>query len=115
MDTKELEFFAEKHKCFERAVDGFWIYVNSWLEEEPAEVEEGFETLDLTSVVLSKKKIALVVNYSFDEPIRFVTTTMNVSLDKVVIAEYYFVLNLDGNGIDDSLSFHPRPKIEDRI
>jgi hypothetical protein len=115
LDTKELELFAENHKCFERAIDGFWIYVNSWLEEVPSEVEEAFETLDLTSVVLFKRKIALVVNYSFDESIRFVTATLKVTLEKVNIAEYHYVMNLDGVGIDDTLSINPRPKIKGRI
>lgn len=49
--------------------------------------------------------ISLVINYRFDNPIEYVNTTLNVIFMERFFAEYYLLQNLNGEIIDDGLSF----------
>jgi len=106
MNTEQLERFAKEHQPFEKAVEGFWEYVNTWRIEEPEEYAEAFECEDITNCTeLLREKIALVVNYSWDEPVRFVQTTLNVKVNNRKIAQYHLLQSLNGEDMDDGLSF----------
>jgi hypothetical protein len=105
MNTDLIKQFAIEHDCFNKAISGFWNYVNSWRIEEPGEFYEVFNTFDLSSLVLEKWKIALVVNYRFDEPIQYVQTMLNVFFQEKNFAEYRFLQELNGDIMDDGLSF----------
>ncbi|MDR0269746.1 hypothetical protein [Paenibacillus sp.] len=105
MDTNSLKLFEEKERPFEKAIVGFWEYTNSWKEEEPFEFQQAFKTMDTSEISLIKEKIAYVINYRFDEPIEYIQTTLNVFLDERLIARYHYLQHLNGEIMDDSLSF----------
>ena len=105
MDTKSLKFFEEKERSFEKAIVGFWEYTNSWKEGEPCEFHQAFKTTDTSEISLTKEKIVLVINYRFDEPVEYIQTTLNVFLDDRLIAQYHYLQHLNGDIMDDSLSF----------
>ncbi|ANY68030.1 hypothetical protein BBD42_17265 [Paenibacillus sp. BIHB 4019] len=100
-----MKQFLLKEDPFEKAVEGFWLYANSWLADEPEEFFAAFRTFDLSSIQLEREKIAYVIHYRFNEPIEFVQTTLNVYLNGKYTAFYHFLQKLDGEGMDDSISF----------
>ncbi|MDY8025664.1 hypothetical protein [Paenibacillus polymyxa] len=106
MNTDLIKQFAIEHDCFNKSISGFWNYVNSWKIEEPEEFYEAFNTFDLSSLVLEKWKIALVVNYRYDEPIQYVQTMLNVVFQEKSFAEYRLLQKLNGDVMDDGLSFN---------
>ncbi|MGO4696816.1 hypothetical protein AB4Z50_21280 [Paenibacillus sp. 2TAB26] len=106
MNAVELEKFAKQYNSFEKAHEGFWVYVNSWFSDEPKEFVEAFNSNDIsTSTKLSNERIALVINYRWDDPIYFVQTTLNVEINEREIAQYHLLQTLDGEDMDDGLSF----------
>ncbi|QOS80848.1 hypothetical protein JNUCC31_08235 [Paenibacillus sp. JNUCC31] len=106
MNTNDLTEFEEKFKCFVKATDCFWKYVDSWKLEEPEEYFEAFGNSELSNLVLNRGKLALVINYYPDEPIEYVQTTLNIMFEDKIFAEYRFLQNLNGEIMDDGLSFH---------
>ncbi|MFF2888007.1 hypothetical protein [Paenibacillus sp. NPDC057967] len=91
MNTEQLERFAKEHQSFKKAEEGFWEYVNTWRVEEPEEYAEAFEDTDITNCTeLLRAKIALVVNYRWDQTIRFVQTTLDVKINNRKVAQYHF-------------------------
>lgn len=105
MNTDMLKEFEMKYDCFPKAIDCFWKYVNSWKTDEPEDFYEAFTTFNISKIILEKEKISLVINYRFDNPIEYVNTTLNVIFMGRSFAEYYLLLNLNGEIIDDGLSF----------
>lgn len=105
MDANSLKLFGERERSFEKAIVGFWEYTNCWKEEEPFEFHQAFKTMDTSEISLTKEKIALVINYRFDEPVEYIQTTLNVFLDDRLMAQYHYLQHLNGDIIDDSLSF----------
>lgn len=105
MNTKELKDFESRENVFEKTIAGFWVYVNSWKEEEPEEFFEAFNTMDISRVELEKESVSLVINYRFDEPIEYVQTTLNVNFNEALIAQYHYLQTFDGEVMDDVLSF----------
>ncbi|AZK44931.1 hypothetical protein EIM92_00930 [Paenibacillus lentus] len=108
MDTRDLKTFEVKEKVFDKAVKGFWNHVNSWKKEEPASFLEAFKTFDISVVKLERERIALVINYRFDHPIEYVQATLNVILDERLIAQYHYLSTLEGEVMDDVLSFEDK-------
>lgn len=103
--TNILKEFELKHNCFMKANNSFWEYVNSWKVDEPDEFFEAFTTFDLSELILEKGKISLVINYRFDKPIEYVQTTLNVIFMDKSFAEYRLLQRLNGEIMDDGLSF----------
>ncbi|WP_019910285.1 hypothetical protein [Paenibacillus sp. HW567] len=64
-----------------------------------------FGNEDISSIELTKKRIALVINYQFDTPIEFIQTTLNVSYKESLIAQYHYMQDFNGVVVDDVLSF----------
>lgn len=105
METDNLKEFELKYSCFTKATNGFWEYVNSWRVDEPDEFYEAFMTFDISKIVLEKGKISLVINYRFDQPIEYVQTTLVVLFMEKFFAEYRLLQKLNGEIMDDGLSF----------
>lgn len=70
-----------------------------------SEFLQAFKTADTSEKSLTKEKIALVINYRFEEPVEYIQTTLNVFLDDRLIAQYHYLQHLNGDIMDDSLSF----------
>ena len=94
-----------ENNTFEKAKEGFWLWVTSWKEEDPEAFFELFGNEDISLIELSKERIALVINYSFDAPIKFIQTTLQVTYKESLIAKYHYMQNFDGKVMDDVLSF----------
>lgn len=105
METDNLKEFELKHNCFITAINGFWEYVNSWKVDEPDEFYEAFMTFDISKIALEKGKLSLVINYRFDQPIEYVQTTLEVFFMEKFFAEYRLLQTLNGEIMDDGLSF----------
>lgn len=107
MNTLELRKFVDVKKPFEEAREGFWNWINNWKNEEPEDYSEVFRNGndDITKLVLTNERIAIVINYEFDEPVEFLQTTISVYYEESLIAKYHYMQDFDGRVIDDVLSF----------
>ncbi|MBP1967187.1 hypothetical protein [Paenibacillus aceris] len=105
LDTTELKKFMVEKKPFEEAIDGFWGWIKSWKEDDPEDYFNVFGNEDISTIELTRERIALVINCSFDTPIEFIQTTLNVIYKEDLIAQYYYLQNFNGEVIDDVLSF----------
>ncbi|WP_106768766.1 hypothetical protein [Paenibacillus faecalis] len=105
METVKLKEFEVKHDCFQQAIKAFWIFAEYWKLDEPDDFYEGFGTVDLSEIELKKWKISLIINYSFDEPLEYVQTTLKVLFQEKSLAEYRILQNFKGEIIDDGLIF----------
>lgn len=105
MNTTELRNFVAEKNPFEGAREGFWMWVNTWIEEEPEDYFEAFGNADISRIELTNERIALVIHYRFDEPIEFIQTTLNVIYKESLIAKYHYMQDFTGKVIDDTLSF----------
>ncbi|WP_342439220.1 hypothetical protein NSS79_09980 [Paenibacillus sp. FSL L8-0436] len=94
METDNLKEFELKYSCFTKATNGFWEYVNSWKVDEPDEFYEAFMTFDISKIVLEK-----------GQPIEYVQTTLVVLFMEGFFAEYRILQKLNGEIMDDGLSF----------
>lgn len=103
MDFEQLN--EQNDLLFKKANVGFWNYVSSWQKDDPTEFYEAFKINDLSLVSLDNERIAFVINFRFDEPIKFIQTTLNVMVDDRLIAQYHYLEHLDGEVMDDVLSF----------
>lgn len=105
MDTGQIKKFVYEKKPFERAMVGFWDWIDSWEKDDPEDYYEVFGNEDMSSIELTKERIALVINYNFDTPIEFIQTTINVLYKNDLIAQYHYMQDFDGEVLDDILSF----------
>ncbi|CAM4298640.1 hypothetical protein [Paenibacillus typhae] len=105
MDTTELRIFVDENKPFEVAKESFWNWIYTWKGEDPEDYFELFRNEDITTIVLTNERIALVINYQFDNPVEFLQTTINVYFKESLIAKYHYMQDFDGKAIDDVLSF----------
>ncbi|AFH60641.1 hypothetical protein ACVNS2_08195 [Paenibacillus caseinilyticus] len=105
LDTAELRKFVDEKKPFDEARKGFWNWMNSWMEDNPEDYFEVFGDEDISSIELTRERIALVINLRFDTPIEFVQTTLNVRYKEDLIAQYHYMQDFNGEVLDDVLSF----------
>lgn len=105
MDTSELRKFIDEKQPFEKAREGCWNWINTWKEEDPEDYFEAFRNEDISSIELTNRRFALVINCSFDTPIEFLQTTLDVYLKESLIAQYHYIQDFSGEAIDDVLSF----------
>ncbi|MNI32648.1 hypothetical protein D3C73_865690 [compost metagenome] len=105
MDFERLKGPEKGKQLFKKAKLGFWEYVKSWKMEDPSEFYEAFKTDDISLISLENERIAYVINYRFDEPVEFIQTTLNVLFDDRLIAQYHYLQHLNGEVMDDVLSF----------
>ena len=105
MDTVLLREFIAESMPFENAEKGFWKYIATWREDDPGDFFDAFRTMNISSLHLKKEKIALVIHYRFEDPVEFVTTTLNVMLNGRAVAYYHYLQKLDGEVKDDVLEF----------
>ena len=105
MDTADLRRFVDEKKPFEKAKGCFWNWINSWKEDDPKDYYEVFGNEDISSIELTKERIALVINYRFDTPIEFIQTTLHVCYKDSLIAKYHYMQDFNGKVVDDVLSF----------
>ncbi len=105
LDTIELRKFVDEKNPFEEAKVGFWNWINSWKEDDLEDYFELFGNEDISSIELTKERIALVINCQFDTPVEFIQTTLNVIYKESLIANYHYMQDFNGKVIDDVLSF----------
>jgi hypothetical protein len=105
LDTAELIKFVDEKKPFEKAKEDFWNWISSWKEDDPVDYYEVFGNEDISSIELTKERIALVIDYRFDTPIEFIQPTLNVSYKESLIAQYHYMQDFNGEVVDDVLSF----------
>lgn len=104
MNTSELIDFVEKHNLHLRCTEAFKEYLREWEMENPTEFRETFNCkLDVINSKVAK--VQLVVNYRFDEPIEYVQFTLDVIGSEQTIAQYNYLVDLNGIVMDDSMVF----------
>ena len=103
MNTEELRNWIDEYNIKERTVKGFWGYIRSYKAEEPQEFKDVYKDIELDLIDVEIKKVALIVNYSFDEFAEYIVSYLDINHNGEEIAEYEAVFTLDGEDMDDFL------------
>ncbi|CAH8713316.1 hypothetical protein M5W83_26635 [Paenibacillus thiaminolyticus] len=104
MNTEEFENWVSIHNIIERTKKGFWNYMENYKQEEPDEFSEVFGNVDMNFLETNISKISLTINYTFDEPIKFVSAFIDVEYEGEELGVYQCLFSLDGDDLDDYLT-----------
>ncbi len=78
--------------------------MENYKTEYPEEFLKDFKTIDINSIKYDINKIRLTINYSFDEPIKYVSVLIEISLNDEEVGYYDCIFGLDGSIEDDYFS-----------
>lgn len=104
MNTNEFQKWIFINNIIDRTKKGFWDYMENYKKEEPDEFSEVFSNVDMNFVKINISKISLTINYTFDEPVEFVSAFIDIEYEDKELGVYESLFTLDGDDLDDYLS-----------
>lgn len=104
MITEMLLKLSEKYDLIKRAEKDFLNYIKNMERDDFEEYHEQFDRYE--KVTFKFVKLSLAMNYTFsNEPLEYVQVTLDVYGDDMIIAQYHSLFTLNGEDLDDTLSF----------
>ncbi len=104
MDTKELRRWIIDNNVEERTIKGFWYYLKTYQIEEPD--DKLFKDYDLNLLNIKLEKVALIVNFYFDNDVEYVTAYLTINYFDEEIGMYKYIFTLNGETADDMLKIY---------
>ncbi len=103
MNIEEFESWIEKNNIIKRTKESYLSCMENYINEEPNEFMELYKTLNINLLVTKQSTINLCINYEFDEPIKYVSSTLEIKFEGEELGYYDCIFGLDGSDMDDYL------------
>lgn len=101
--VEELENWIIEKNIIERVKSGFWRYIDNYRSDDFEEFENVFKNIDVKCLKIQICKIGLIVNYSFDEPVKYVLVESEIEYNEEDVGIYKSIFLTDGSDMDDYL------------
>ncbi|WP_342528320.1 hypothetical protein MKY84_05420 [Chryseomicrobium sp. FSL W7-1435] len=104
MNSHELKEWMATHEIVNRTVSGFWNYLYTQKNEDPADFETSYPSMEITLLEPTLSTVSHTLNFNYGDTLEMVTCSLHIEYQGKKIGMYESLYTPFGEDLDDFLT-----------